>query len=88
MGQMAANSSRPGSPWALTIVTVAKFVSTIVATAAETMGGPSFLEYPTRTPLVPTPLYTRYIVNKLRVPLVWRLARTWAERVPGGNPPR
>jgi hypothetical protein len=32
------------------MVTVAKLVSAIVATAAETMGGPSFLEYPIVTP--------------------------------------
>ncbi len=45
IGQIAPNSSIREAVASLTMTTVAKFVSTSVATAADTIGGPTLREY-------------------------------------------
>ena len=45
IGQIEPNSSNRDVASSLTMLTVAKFVRTSVATAAETIGGPILREY-------------------------------------------
>ncbi len=47
IGQIVLNSSMRDAVLSATMLTVAKLVRTRVATAADTIGGPTLREYPT-----------------------------------------